>query len=87
MLEYENIFSEALHAELKKKIIGGICVCVTEYDELCVRIIRSKDLNYIYTYLSDESFSSMIIRGYSVKEAAGDVIEAYHEYVRNMCFK
>ena len=73
--------------ELKKKIIGGIHVCISEDDELCVRVIRSKDRNYIYTYLSDESFSSMIIRGYSVKDAACDILEAYHEYVNNMCFK
>ena len=87
MLEYEKIFLEALHAELKKKIIGGIHVCISEDDELCVRIIRSKDRNYIYTYLSNENFSNMIIRGYSVKDAACDILEAYHEYVRNMCFK
>lgn len=87
MLEYEKIFSDALHAELKKKIIGGIHVCISEDDKLRVRVIRSKDRNYIYTYLSKESFSNMIIRGYSVKDAAYDIIEAYHDYVINMCFK
>lgn len=87
MLEYEKIFSDALHAELKKKVIGGIHVYVTEYDKLCVNIIRAKDRNYIYTYLSEESFSDMIIKGYSVMDAACDVVEAYRIYVRDMCFK
>lgn len=87
MVEYEKIFSESLYALLKNKVIGGINVCVTEHDELCVRIIRSKDLNYTFMYLSDEGFSNLIVKGYSVNEACDDVIKSYRSYIMDMCFK
>lgn len=87
MRDYEKIFSEALHAELKKSIIGGINVYITEYDELCVKIIRSKDLGFIFTYLSEDTFSHMIIHGYSAKAACHDVLESYKLFIMDKCFK
>ena len=87
MLDYEYLFSTSLHNKLKQKIIGGINVYITEYDELCVKIIRSKDLGFDFTYLSDGSFSNMLLKGYSVDEACNDVINSYRKWILWKCFK
>lgn len=91
MSECERLFSETLHAELKEKIIGGIYVCINEYDELCVKIYREKDLDYVFTYKSEQDFSKLILYGYSVRDAFNDVMKSYKAWliykVIHACFK
>ena len=46
-MEYEQLFSRNLHAELKEKIKGSVFTKVIE-DTLVVTIITKEEINYTY---------------------------------------
>lgn len=86
MIDYEYVFVTALHAELKKRVIGGIYINVID-DKLNVRIVREKDMGFNYDYIFDDTLSHMIINGASAKNVARSVVNKYGEFVYNKCFK
>ena len=84
MLDYEYIFSKSLHEKLKTRIKGRIYVCVTKQNELRVEIDNFKDINYVF--LTDNSFSNLILNGYSTEQAMREVIIDYKRYVLEKTF-
>ena len=84
MLDYEYLFSTALHTKLKELIQGGIFVKVTWDDILIVKIKRQDGNNFEYSF---ENFSKRILNGFTTDYAAYEVESEYRRFVLKQFFR
>lgn len=84
MLDYEYLFSTALHTKLKKRIQGVIFVKVTCDDILIVKIKRQDGNNFEYRF---ENFSKRILNGFTTDYAAYEVESEYRRFVLKQFFR
>lgn len=84
MLDYEYLFSTALHTKLKERIQGGIFVKFTWDDILIVKIKRQDGNNFEYRF---ENFSKRILNGFTTDYAAYEVESEYRRFVLKQFFR
>lgn len=83
MADYEYTFAVTLSQKLKHKIAGGNHVCVTDNDELLVKIIRDGAVDF-KVYICN--FSEKIRNGWSTDYAAYEIVNAYKDYIMKKYF-
>ena len=84
MMDYEHLFATALHAKLKKKIVGKIYVEVTRENVLLVKIESFGGLSYSTTI---DNFSDKIINGFSTDYAAYEIVDQYKKFITKKFLK
>ena len=84
MLDYEYLFSTALHTKLKERIQGGIFVKVNWDDILVVKIKRQDGNTFEYRF---EDFSKKVLNGFTTDYAAYEVESEYQRFVLKQFFR
>lgn len=84
MMEYEYLFTKALHLKLKERIIAKIYCVVDSDDNLCVDITRYNEATY---KVRISNFSRRLMHGLTTDEAAKDIVDKYRRFVLKYYFK
>lgn len=84
--DYSKSYMKALRKKLEKVINGNVSVYMNDYDEIIVEIYVP-DFDVHFTFNAEEPFSNIVIKGFSVEDAAEEITIEYMEFVFEKFFK